>query len=32
MVFNTDGFFDIAIEIWPEWDFSRHVYFNRRFL
>ena len=22
MVFTTDGFFEIAIEIWPEWDLN----------
>ena len=22
MVFTTDGFFEVAIETWPEWDLS----------
>ena len=22
MVFNTEGFFEIAIESWPEWDLN----------
>ena len=22
MVFTTEGFFEVAIESWPEWDFN----------
>ena len=25
MVFTTEGFFEVAIENWPEWDLNRSI-------
>ena len=29
MVFTTDGFFEVAIETWPEWDLTTEIPFRR---
>ena len=26
MVFNTEGFFEVAVESWPEWDLNTTIY------
>ena len=28
MVFTTEGFFEVAIENWPEWDYLWKLYYG----